>query len=163
MSAISWALEKERCRRDAHYFLFDSDYVLTKNEHDKENPRAPLPDKPHLRVNLDFLLVSGQCIDPPAATYALEFGYSLRFLQALHSTGMVFFEKSRQQMATWLVCAYLLWRARAYDYQLIMVQSKREEDSADLVYNKEPQSSRISCMEDALPKELRKSVNSNTD
>ena len=114
-----------------------------------------MPDLPHLRVNLDFLLVSGRMMAPPDARYALEYGYSMRFLHALASTGMIFFEKSRQQMATWLVCAYLLFRARALDHQLLIVQSKREDDAADLVYNKEPQVARISCMEDGLPDPLR--------
>ena len=155
MTKLEWGLEKEKCRRDAHYFIFDSHHVLTKDEHDQQDARKPMPDKPHLRVNLDFLLVSGHCIQPTEATYALDYGYSLRFLSALGESGICFFEKSRQQMATWIVCAYLLWRARSYDYQLLMVQSKREEDSADLVYTKEPDMARISCMENGVPKELR--------
>ena len=64
-------------------------------------------------------------------------------------------EKSRQVMATWLCCAYLLWRAKFRDHQLLLVQSKKEEDAANLVFNGEAWVSRISFMETNLPQHLR--------
>jgi hypothetical protein len=74
----------------------------------------------------------------------------------MHRSGIVFVEKSRDVFATNLTCGYLLWRARAYDHQLIMVQSRKEEDAANLVFVKEPHVARISFMEDHLPGYLRR-------
>src|SRR5437867_2820618 len=67
-------LEQERCRRDAHYFVFESGLV-TKDEHDQANPIKSLYDVPYLRVVLDCLLVAGRLKQPQDATYALAEGY----------------------------------------------------------------------------------------
>jgi len=149
------ALEAERCRRDAHYFLFDSKLVQSKDEHDKTNPVKPFPDVPYLRVMLDCMLVSGRTKSPEDARYALDAGIELSMLMQMHRSGILFIEKSRDVFATNLTCGYLLWRARAYDHQLLMVQSKKEEDAAQLVYVKDPHIGRISFMEDKLPSHLR--------
>ncbi len=57
--------------------------------------------------------------------------------------------------ATWVVCAYLLWRSKFGAHQLILVQSKREDDAANLVFNNEPHVARMSFMETRLPLHLR--------
>ena len=149
------ALEMERCRRSAHYFIFDSGRLLTKDEHDVDCPVKAFPKDDYLRVLLDFLLVSGRLIRPEKAEWALKFGYSLEFLQQLHASGIVMIEKSRQILGTWIVAAYLLWRGKFRAHQLILIQSKREEDAANIVFNKEATSARISFMEYNLPKHLQ--------
>src|SRR5438093_9895645 len=80
-------LEQERCRRDAHYFVFESGLV-TKDEHDQANPIKAFPDVLYLRAFLDALLVSGRMCLPTQARYAQEAGHSLLWLQALASSGL---------------------------------------------------------------------------
>lgn len=149
------ALEVERCRRSAHSFIFDSGHVKTKDEHDHETPVKPVPDLPYLRALLDCYLVSGRLELPEAARWALAAGVPLAFLMHLRASGLLFIEKSRDMYVTNLTCCYVHWRARALDHQLILVQSKNEEDAAKLVYAKEPRFGRISFMEDQLPTHLR--------
>jgi len=155
------AVDAERCSRSAHHFIFGDHcgkFLVTKDEHDLETPKKPFPDKPYLRSVLDCLLVSGHIMKPEDAIYAKEVGHSLLWLQAIYSSGVLFTEKSRQVMATWLTCAYILWRAKYKEHQLMLVQSKREDDAANLVFNKEPQVGRISFMESNLPRHLRSIV-----
>lgn len=152
------AIEAERCRRDCHYFLFDSKLCWTKDEHDTTNPVKTVPDIPYLRAYLDCLLVSGRVMSPEDAGHALGAGVALDTLLAMHRAGILFVEKSRDVFATNLACGYLLWRARAFDHQLIMVQSRKEEDAANLVFVKEPHVAKISFMEDHLPSHLRKTA-----
>jgi hypothetical protein len=156
---LEWAL----CQKDAHCFVFGNwemgvSYLTTKDEHRTEAPEQPFPDLPYLRTLLDTLLVSGRFLPPELARYALDWGLPLDHLQAMYDSGLVFLEKSRQVMATWTVIAYLLWRAKFHPHQLILVQSKKEEDAAALVFNKEPQVARMSFLESRLPAYLR-SVN----
>jgi hypothetical protein len=129
--------------------------LRTKDEHDLLHPTKTLPQEEYLRVLLDFLLVSGRMVNPKDAKWALEYGYEMEFLDHLFKASILFVEKSRQVMATWLVCCYLLWRARSYPHQLILVQSKREDDAANLVFTKEPTMARMSFMESTLPEPLR--------
>lgn len=149
------ALEAELCRRSAHHFIFASKHLVTKDEHDAKNPVKPVPDLPYLRALLDCYLVSGRLMAPEDARHALAAGLPLAFLIHLHSSGLLFIEKSRDMFVTNLTCCYVHWRARSIDHQLILVQSKNEEDAAKLVYIKEPQFGRISFMEDHLPAHLR--------
>jgi hypothetical protein len=146
-------LLKERYRRDAHAFIFEG--LRTKDEHDLHQPVKPFPDELYLRATLDDYLCSGRFILPEEARWSLEAGTPLSWLQHVYETGIIFTEKSRHVMATWLTCAYILWRARAKPHQLLLVQSKREEDVAALVYDKEPDQARISFLEWALPEDLR--------
>jgi len=155
-----WAkrdIDFEKCRRSAHYFIFEDHLgsrLMTKDEHDAE-PIKPFPDIPYLRVLLDALLVSGKLIKPEEARYALESGIDLSYLTELFNRSILCIEKSRHVLATWLMCAFWLWRAKFISHRLLIVQSKREEDAANLVFNKEPQVGRISFMESKLPKHLR--------
>jgi len=141
--------------KDAHAFVFGcpeyGQVLYTKDEHRLENPEQPFPDYEYLRVLLDCLLVSGRFLQPNHASYALDWGIPLAHLELQASTGTTFMEKSRQIMASWLCCAYLLWRAKFYMHQLILIQSRKEDDAAKFVYLKEPQQARISFMELRLP------------
>lgn len=154
LSPAQAALEQERCRRSAHYFIFESGLV-TKDEHDQESALKGFPTIPYLRALLDDLLVCGRLQKPSDASWARAAGHSDDWLCAVSESGLLFVEKSRQVMATWLVCAYLLWRAKYRPHQLLLVQSKKEDDAANLVFNKEPTVARISFMETHLPKHLR--------
>ena len=152
-------LEAERVKRACHEFIFGRDYqgrawLVTKDEHDPTQAVKPFPDTPYLRAIVDCLLVSGRYQRAAAAIYAREIA-DLAWLEASYQSGLVAMEKSRQMMVTWIVCAYLLWRAKYHAHQLILVQSKREDDAANLVFNKEPSVARISFMEAHLPKYLR--------
>ena len=147
-------LLREQARRDAHFFIFKSG-LCTKDEHDLERPIKPFPDLLYLRALLDSLLVTGRLLPPSLAHWASEAGLNEVWLTALAQSGMIFVEKSRQVLVTWMCCAYLLWRAKYYDHQLILVQSKREDDAANLVYNKDPQVARISFLESNPPPTLK--------
>lgn len=146
-------LNAERCRRDAHYFVFNSGLV-TKDEHDT-SPTNPFPDTLYLRSLLDCLLVVSRTLQPSEAKYAIEAGHSEAWLTALKTSAIFFCEKSRQVMVTWLCCAWMLWVAKYQAHRLILIQSKREDDAAALVFNKEPFFARISFMEVHLPPHLR--------
>jgi hypothetical protein len=151
---LLWA----RMAQSAHLFIFGDDDLpglLTKDEHAPEEPVQPFPDKPYLRVFLDCLLVSGRYLAPQAAHYALDWGVPLARLTRLHQSGVLCIEKSRQVMASWMVVAYLLWRAKFHPHQLILVQSKREDDAALLVFTKEPQIGRMSFLELGVHDDLR--------
>jgi hypothetical protein len=147
-------LNAERCRRDAHYFVFNSGLV-TKDEHDQTAPMKPFPDVRYLRSLLDCLLVVSKQMPPEAARYAKEAGHSELWLTALATSGLFMTEKSRQVMVTWLCCAWVLWMAKYHPHRLILVQSKREDDAAALVYTKDPFFARISFMEHHLPAHLK--------
>lgn len=147
-------LDIERCRRDAHYFIFRSGLV-TKDEHDQVNPTKPFPETLYLQTLLDCLLVASHRLAPGHARWAIEAGHSEVWLQALNTSGLFFCEKSRQVMVTWLCCAFLLWVAKYHPHQLCLVQSKREDDASALVFTKDPFFGRISFMESNLPHHLR--------
>lgn len=154
--SLQQEIEKERCRRDAHYFIFD--VLRTKDEHAVSQGKEPVqnfPDELCLKAYVDDLLVSAKLKMPAEAVYSLNAGTPLDFLEHIYHSGIYFTEKSRHVMATWTTCAYLLWRARRDPHQLIIVQSKREEDAAALVYDKEPGQGRISFLEFALPDYLQ--------
>lgn len=67
-------------------------------------------------------------------------------------------EKSRQLMVTWAVCIYALWLAKFRKNKIIFIQSKKEEDAANLVFNTEASAARISFMETHLPEAMRSVV-----
>lgn len=117
-------IELEKCRRSPAYWLFHPlMWVWTKDEFDQNVTLKPFPRKVYL----------------------------LELLREIHDNPLVFVGKSRQLMITWLLCAYFCWWARFYGGQLLFIQSKKEEDAANLVYNKEPGSARIDFIETHLP------------
>jgi len=67
-------------------------------------------------------------------------------------------EKSRQMMITWSMCVLLLWVCKFQKNRLCFVQSKKEEDAANLVYNGDPMQARCSFLEFNLPEPLRSDV-----
>ena len=151
-------LLRARLSQDAHGFIFGGaglPGLITKDEHDPDTPERPFPDKPYLRVTLDCLLVSGRYLAPHGATYALDWGLPLDLLTRLAHTGVLCVEKSRQVMMSWLLVSYLLWRAKFHPHQLILVQSKREDDAELLVYHKDPQMGRMSFLEAHLPEDVQ--------
>lgn len=77
-------------------------------------------------------------------------------LYQLHTApSPIFIPKSRQVIVTWLVCFYLWWDARFHPFELNFVQSKKEIDAANLVFNRDMLSARISFMEANLPEWMR--------
>ena len=147
-------LDVERCRRDAQYFIFECGLV-TKDEHDQVAPMKAFPNLVYLRSLLDCLLVTGKTLLPADAGHAQAAGHSLLWLTALRTSGLFMTEKSRQVMVTWLCCAWILWSAKFHPHRLVLVQSKREDDAAALVFTKDPFFARISFMEHHLPAHLK--------
>jgi phage FluMu gp28-like protein len=123
-------LEIDMCRTDPAHFLFNSGmYVWTFDSYEQGvNKIKPLPEN---KLSLRYIL------------------------EQIHTNTRVFIPKSRQIMATWLVCAYLWWDARFNGHELNFVQSKKEEDAANLVFSREVTTSRISFMESRLPDYLK--------
>lgn len=148
------------CRKDAHAFIFgvnDRHFVMTKDEHDTHHPVKPFPDHPYLRTLLDLYLVGGHYMAPEEAKYARDWGIPCEDMRTIAETGLLAVEKSRQVMVTWLTLAYCLWRAKFKPHQLILAQSKREDDAKKLVCVKEDEldSARLTFMESHLPDYLR--------
>jgi hypothetical protein len=110
-------------------------HVKTKDEHDAIHPVKPFP--------FDAL------------------PYLPALFQEFQSQDITFLVKSRQLMATWICCIYCLWLAKAYAHRLIYVQSKKEGDSAALVFNggksRNWDAGRISFIEAHLPDWLQDS------
>jgi hypothetical protein len=148
-------LLRERCRRSAQFFIFDSGVLVTKDEHRPDFPVQPFPNKEYLRVLLDLLLLTGGMLEPERAAYARMAGSDP---EQFYKAGMLAIEKSRQVMATWLVAAYCLWRAKFRPHQLILWQSKKEDDAANVVYDKDPDTARMSFMEAHLPSVLQDNI-----
>lgn len=169
------ALEWEMCAKDAHSFIFGlkmpsgvtKRFLFTKDEHRTDTAVQPFPDKPYLRALIDCFLVSGGFIPPEHADYALKWvfhdhegnlrGFTHEFLETIAETHMVAIEKSRQMTITWVVLAYILWRAKFHAHQLILVQSKREDDAKKLVCVKETEvdAARLTFMESHLPEHMK--------
>lgn len=105
-------------------------HVRTKDEHDEESPIKRFPNKPYIIYLLNLFHAKSQSI--------------------------FFVAKSRQIMLTWLCCVYALWLAKAIPHRLIFLQSKKELDAANLVFNggrsgKNWNTGRISFIEKHLP------------
>lgn len=170
MSSPIEKLHWELCKRSAHTFIFGLDmkgertqFLYTKDEHNIYHPIQPFPDLPYLRVMVDLMLISGRIIKPDEAIYASAWNDEIKGdkkkwdLDLLYQTCILMVEKSRQVMITWVALAYILWRAKFMDHQLILVQSKREADAQKLVCVKEsePDAARLTFMETHLPSHLR--------
>jgi hypothetical protein len=106
-------------------------YVLTKDEHGKdEGSVRPFPTR-------------------------VEKPYVWEVLDTIQREQIIAVEKSRQLMVTWLVCLYILWECKFRQNRLWFVQSKKENDAANLVFNSDWNTARISFMECHLPEVLR--------
>jgi len=82
-------------------WVFVTQFCLTLDSHDRQNPIKPFPNRPYLRELTNLWL---------------------------HSPLLVV-AKSRQMMATWLFVCLYLWEAITVPGRLIFLQSKREEDA----------------------------------
>lgn len=98
--------------------------IRTKDESDDKHPVKVFPRKPHLQEVFRTLLLD----EPPQ-----------------------FIPKSRQMMVTWAVCVYATWLARFHPHKLVFFQSKREEDAANLVFNKDMWVGRCGFIEAHMP------------
>jgi len=149
-TAVDLAIEADRFRRSAHRFIFSGE-LKTKDEHDSVNPVKPVPDHPYLRVIVDLMLLGSRFIKVKGALYALEAGLPDDFLTHIYRGGILLVEKSRDLFITNIICCFCHWRAKYHRYQLILIQSKNEEDAANLVFNKEADKARLSFQEFHLP------------
>jgi len=95
--------ELRRCAADADYWLFR--YAKTRDEHDPSIAAKPFPDKRYIHEMVRLWLANR----------------------------MVCWEKSRQVMASWTLCALYLHDAQFGQHRLNFIQSKKEEDSDRLV------------------------------
>jgi hypothetical protein len=93
--------ELEKMKDSFPYFLFN--YCRTQDEHDPGVSSKPFPRH-------DFVLGVAQLLEQE------------KFLAI---------QKSRQLMASWICCAFTLWKAMFTPNSLCFVQSKKEEDAAD--------------------------------
>jgi len=71
---------------------------------------------------------------------------------------IIIIEKSRQLLFTWACCLYCLWTAKYQDNRLNFIQSKKEENAANLVFNTELPQARISFMESNMPRHMQSDV-----
>lgn len=93
---------------DAGALLYLTKFTKTEDHHWAEKgtkPAAPFPKKKYLAV----------------------------ILRELMSWRVVFVEKSRQMMASWLVCGYITWMCLTRPQIFWIIQSKDEDTSAALV------------------------------
>lgn len=104
---------------DIPSMILDYGWFVTKDEHNHD-AKTTIPNKPHLRL----------------------------YLTELCNNQFVVVTKSRQIMITWGTLAYLLARALTRRNQLIIVQTKREEDAESLM-------DRTRHLYDNLPRWLR--------
>jgi hypothetical protein len=127
------AVQRSKCAEDIEYF---AQFVVTKDEHAQgEGSVRPFPTREQKPYIWDIL-------------------------DTINAEQLVAIEKSRQLMVTWLVCLYALWVAKFQSNRLIFIQSKKEEDASNLVFNSEWSAARISFMESNLPETLRSDCSS---
>jgi len=100
---IADELERRHCAEDPEYWLFR--YARTRDEHDPSTGAKPFPDKEYLRETVRFWVA--------------------------HLMNL--YEKSRQMMATWTLCALYVHDAQFRTNRLNFIQSKKEEDSDRLI------------------------------
>ena len=146
-SDIFWAVEWIECSRSLERFAA---HCKTRDEHaggGQPEPEAESGIWDQLRRKEDETVR----YFPNRA----EKGYLWRILDLCLSQKLLCIEKSRQLMMTWALCVYALWIAKFRSNRLVFISSKKEEDSANLVYNKDPNTARISFIESHLPDELR--------
>jgi hypothetical protein len=129
--ACMWAVYKIECEQSLEFF---AQFVRTKDEHaDGSESIRPFPTR-------------------------IEKPYVWDILDTLCAEQLVVIEKSRQLLVTWTVCVYALWKAKFQKNRLIFIQSKKELDAANLVFNQEWPKARISFIEHHLPDELKSDV-----
>lgn len=103
LAAIRAVYMKELYRRNPYEWL--KGCVKTFDEHDKVSPVKPFPTRPYVKTICD----------------------------AYQSEEILHLAKSRQMSISWLMIALVLHEAQFYDYRLMAVFSKKEEDAHELV------------------------------
>lgn len=93
----------ETCKRDGKVFLR---YVKTRDEADPSQPMKPFP------VNLEYV----------TATW-----------DVLVANKKVVIAKSRQMLASWILCAFCVWWARFIPNQAVYWQTQKAEDAYEKV------------------------------
>jgi hypothetical protein len=121
--------ELEACAQDPWRYIFD--HVSTKDEHDATHPVKLFPRKPYIEKLIE-IFHEGEDVE--------------------------FIIKSRQLMVTWVACAYASFHCRFIPHRLCFLQSKKEEDAANLVFNKNPSIGRLSFIETHLPQWMRLNI-----
>jgi hypothetical protein len=110
LHANDWARIMEKTASfDAGPLLYLTTFTKTEDHHWSEKgtqPVAPFPKKEYLRVVLQEVIADWQ---------------------------VLFLEKSRQMMASWLVCGYITWMCQTRPQIFWIIQSKDENTSAALV------------------------------
>ncbi len=84
--------------------------------------------------------------------------YVWELVDTFRKEQLIAIEKSRQVLCTWTAAFYCLWRAKYEINRLIFWQSKKEDDAANVVFNSEWPTARISFMEYHLPAELKSDI-----
>lgn len=77
--------------------------------------------------------------------------YTAMLLHRFRTEQMVYIEKTRQMLVTWTVCSHLVWKAKFRRNYLGFFQSKKEEDAANVIFNKDWGRARASFIEINLP------------
>lgn len=113
---------------------FFASYVVTKDEHKQGDESVrPFPSR-------------------------IEKPYIWDILDSFLTEKLILIEKSRQLMVSWLCVLYALWLAKYHKNRMIFIQSRKEENAANLVYNTEPNQARLSFIECNLPQDMRSEV-----
>ena len=84
---------------DPEFFILNA--CKTSDPHDQDNPIKSFPDKEYISL----------------------------LIKQIHNYSKTLVEKSRQVMATWTMCAYILWDCITKEHRNWYVQSKKEDDS----------------------------------
>lgn len=117
-----WLEDLEASRRSLKHFAFN--LVNTKDEHDRDSPIKPFPHKDYLKVYFNYR----------------ENGDDIQYVA-----------KSRQLMISWCIAVEAVWWAKFHPHSLCLIQSKKHEDAAKLVYTKNMNVGRCSFIEASLP------------
>lgn len=107
--------------------FYATKYVYTRDEHDAVTPKKPLPDISYLRWVLNHW----------------HTGPKLQYVA-----------KSRQLMVSWLLSIYGLWTIQMRALATVLLQSKKEEDAAKMIYTESPLIGRASFVLVNLPRFL---------
>ncbi len=105
----------EACRENFNTFM--TQFCYTRDEHDRDNPIKKFPTKLYLQ-DICYTL-SARVTDAAGKTWP--------------KYPIIFDEKSRQILMSWVLCGYLLWDANFYDGRLNVVQSVKDDLANKLI------------------------------
>ena len=119
--------EKRLCAADPCYYIFN--HVRTIDPLDSEHPVKQFPDTEAMQYLVREVLHGGEPIE--------------------------YIIKSRQIMMSWVCVAYISWLCRFHPYAYCYIQSKKEPDAREMLYNADPNRGRLNLIEQNLPWWLR--------